>query len=221
MLRRLAALVLATVSGAGVLTAVGTTASSAQTDTPFETYSWNLGEASWTMRGYVAGRPGNAHSGYLGFDTSDDPPYYALADWSCPRGVTPPTTYNHLNPEQNEPTACTIRRYVLGYSDVGPFSPVFSGPLESTISDDYSFQRVFPTVGPEYVDRIDVRFRRVGPVTRTWTDESTAEYEAYFLVRTAPMVLRGTLGGFNLNDPRVKVTVSTYFREDQYYRQVS
>ncbi len=196
-------------------------ASSVATPGPWQSYSYAFGDGSWVRQGRVAGQPGNAHSGHVSFDTSDDPVTVFLYDWRCPAGEAPPTTWNPSGPEYNDTTCGLLRTTYADATQETQQMPTFSGPLYATFRGLLPREVVPPPSFEPGLLPVRLTWYRTGPVTTTVEDTSTPEVESRTTTQTAPMALAGRIGWVDLRDPRNHASVQTYVRETLDYRSVT
>jgi hypothetical protein len=189
---------------------------------PADTFSFVVASAHWTLNGHVAGRPGNAHSGDLVFDTSEAEIVGSDLDWNCPAGVTPPVEYAGSG---DTSTRCTIVRDRY-FTTPGSESsqPTFSGPLHAVIDGPFDFSTIDATTGESTSDAlrpVDLTFNRVGPVRTTTSTTSDGTSRTRTVILTAPMRIAGNLDTLSFGNPRMRQTFDIYQRETDYTTQTS
>lgn len=168
---------------------------------------YTVAYAGWTRLGVMPGRPGNAHSGYLGLGPSDYE--FMIYDWRCPAGVTPPTVWNDEVPAAD--TTCTPlqHRATIGF---GGTYPDQDGPVAISDRGQEAMEQIYPGNAPWQTVGYDYAFRRTGPITTT-VDRGDGYRDVR---RTAPMRLTGHFGPVRFTDPKVKVTIYDYYRQTDY-----
>ena len=200
------------------LAAVMTTGpAQAQTEEPH----WELSESyqyadvGFTLLGRVAGRPGNAHSGYFNFEGDDDGVTAELFDWKCPAGVAPPV-YAYPND-----TACVLKANIWIQQQQFINTYHFAQNLRRN--------RIQITVPVEdsltgtIVDTpLDIKIRGLDPAVREvsyyWTEAADARYRHRVVRLERPADFSGKLVWLNLNDRRLQFVDAKVSRYDDYLK---
>lgn len=205
---------LALVAGAAVVPASAASAASSATSAASSATAWKLsyrfstGTVDYTLRGRIQGVPGNAHSGQIWFDISDDEDEGILLDWNCPAGVVPPTYYGGPNDPANPPTTCVNLRGI--YADSGHALPYTDWSMTKAhevghhaLLDNVTGVYLGCSVWSNYV------LHGVGPVTTSTaisSDPVTGDPVSKAVYKVRATRATGHFGWISFDDPRLKAS---------------
>lgn len=213
---------LALVAGAAVAPAAdATSARAASAATASSATAWKLsyrfmvGSVDYAMRGKIAGVPGNAHSGQVWFDISDDEDDGVLNDWNCPAGVLPPPYYGGPGDPSNPPTTCRIVRSLS--ADSGHALPYTDKAL--TRAHDVSRHALSDNATGVYLGRSvwsNYVLHGVGAITATVSVGGDPVTKTIYATRAARP--SGHFGWISFDDPRLHVVSSGLIGDWEYNR---
>lgn len=176
---------------------------------------WQMtaGTVNYTLLGGLSQTPGNAHSGQIWFDTSDDEDSAVMYDWTCPRGVVPPLWYDAGQPPT---TSCRILRALsLDWGTQRLTPKVGLGMRQASewtvhpVYDDLAGHAVNRTVTSRYT------LHGVGPTT-TQDQASSTGYRD--VTKTRAAVATGHFGRISFSDPRIQLSGVQLIGEWSYVR---
>jgi hypothetical protein len=176
--------------------------------------SYQYADVGWTLAGHVAGRPGNAHSGYFNFEGDDDGVTAELFDWQCPAGVTPPAY-----PSSPSSSPCVLKASIWIQQPDFFNTYHFGRTLERN-----RIQLTVPVedslTGGTVDTPIDIRIHGLDPLVRTvsyyWIDTPGVRYRYRDVVLERTADFSGKLAWLNLSNPRLQFTYSKVSRLDTY-----
>ena len=178
--------------------------------------SYQYADVGFTLAGKVAGRPGNAHSGYFNFEGDDDGVTAELFDWKCPAGATPP-----VDAYPAPTNGCVLKAYIWIQQ------PQFINTYH--FGKNLLHNRIQITVPVEdsltgtIVDTpLDIKIHGLDPLEKTvdyWSVEAGGDvYHWRDVVLKRPAAFSGKLAWLSLSNPRLQISSADVTRFDSYLK---